>query len=384
MPKGSFLIFCLIFIAIAFSLSATAALVPTIAEYFGVAKNIAVRLTWIYMLPYGIFAFFWGPLSRSVTVKNLLLISIIGFSVSTLLFSVSQSINQAFLFRFMMGCFGSGFVPLAFITIGKAVDSDKKAKHLGTFFALSTVSACLGVFLSGFLPWRAIYLTPVVLCFFIFILILLYLEDFDFRGEKFKISYFETFKDKQALRLFLAVGLGSFLFHGLQQNLGVYLSERFALRQVAISSIFTISTVCAIVIRFLGGFLSSTFGNIKITRIGYISMSVFTAILLFSWQYQLIILTIVFWGAGWALSHTGLSAYLAHLPDKILRDASSLNSSLRLGFGGLGAFFGSLLASSIIGFKILFFIMTIILFFLGFFMNRLLDNSTKTLKGQSH
>lgn len=373
MPKGSFLIFCLIFIAIAFSLSATAALVPTIAEYFGVAKSLAVRLTWIYMLPYGVFAFFWGPLSRSLTVRKLLLIGTIGFSISTFLFALSQTINQALVYRFLMGCAASGFVPLAFITIGKTVDFQDKAKYLGIFFALATLSACIGVFLSGFLPWRAIYLTQVVLYVAILILILLYLEDFDFRGQRFKISYLNTLKDKQALRLFAAIGLGSLLFHGLQQNLGVYLSERFALKQVAISLIFTLSTISAIVIRFLGGFLSSSFGNIKITRIGYILMSVFAGLLLVAQQYQLIILTIILWGSGWALSHTGLSAHLAHLPDKILRDASSVNSSLRLGFGGLGAFLGGLLASSMVGFKVLFLIMMLSLFFLGFFANKMLD-----------
>jgi predicted MFS family arabinose efflux permease len=375
MPKGSFLIFCLIFIAIAFSLQATAALVPTIADYFGVSKTSAVRLTWLYMLPYGIFAFFWGPLSRSLTVKKLLLLATVGFSLSTLLFSLSGSIQQAFIFRFMMGCFGSGFVPLAFITIGKVVNSEEKAKYLGIFFALSTVSACLGVFLSGFLPWRVIYLVPVALYLGIFVLILLYLEEFDFRREKFKINYLETFKDKQALLLFAAIGLGSFLFHSLQQNLGVYLSERFSLKQVTISSIFTISTVCAIIVRFLSGFLSSSFGNIKITRVGFILMGIFTAVLFISGKFQLIILAIVLWGTGWALSHTGLSAHLTHMPDKILREASSFNSTLRLGFGGLGAFFGGLLATSLSGFKVLFLFVAVSLFLLGFSINKMLEEN---------
>ncbi len=373
MPKGSFLIFCLIFIGLAFSLSATAALIPTLANYFAVEKSLAVRLTWLYMLPYSIAAFLWGPLSRVVTVKKLLLIVSLGFCLCTLFFGLSNSITQAFVFRFLMGCFGSGFVPLTFITIGKAVNKENKAKYLGIFFALSTSSACVGVFLSGFVLWRAIYLVPAVISSLIFILILLYLEDFDFRREKFKLSYLETFKDRAALRLFAAIGLGSFLFHGLQQNLGVYLSERFYLSQMAISLIFTLSTLSAIAIRFLGGFLSSTFGNIKITRIGFILMSIFSAILFISPSFKPIILTIILWGVGWALAHVGLSAYLAHMPDKVLRDASSLNSSLRLGFGGLGAFFGSILASSIVGFKVLFFLMVLSLFFLGFWVKSLLD-----------
>ncbi|MBU1112873.1 MAG: MFS transporter [Candidatus Omnitrophica bacterium] len=373
MSKKSFLIFCLIFIAVSFSLSATAALVPTIAEYFGAAKSSAVRLTWIYMLPYGLFAFFWGPLSRSFTVKKLLLFSAVGFSVLNLAFSLSANISQAFIFRFLMGCVASGFVPLAFIVVGKAVVGPKKASNLGSFFAISTISACSGVFLSGFLPWQVIYLIPAVLSGLIFILSLTHLEEFDFRKEKFKLSYLETFKNKQALNLFVAIGLGSFLFHALQQNLGVYLSERFFLKQSAISLAFTVSTLCVILVRLFTGFLSSRLGNLKIVSIGYILMGVFSAVLLASGNYRLVILAVILWGTGWALSHTGLSAHLAHMPDKLLRDASSINSSLRLGLGGLGAFFGGLLSSSVVGFKMLFIIVMVSLFLLGFYSNRLLE-----------
>jgi predicted MFS family arabinose efflux permease len=372
MPKGSFLIYSLLFIAVSFSLAATAAMVPSVADYFDISKQQAVRLTWLYMLPYSVVAFVWGPLSRIVTVRRLLLVATGGFSVVTLLLGLSATIQQAFVFRFIMGCFGSAFIPLAFIVVGKTVSARDKAKHLGVFFSLSSIATCCGVFMSGFMSWRIIYVIPALLSALALVLVLLYFEEFDFRREKFTISYIQTLKDKQALKLFFVIAMGSFLFHGLGQNLGVYLSERFALSQIAISTIFTVLTACAIAFRFFGGIVSSFIGNIKLTRVGFIFMSIFALMLLIAGKYYFIFFAVVFWGGGWALSHIGLSAYLTEMPDKILRDAASLNSSLRMGFGGLGAFCGGLLATSLAGFKVLFIIVFIGIFFLGFYLNRFL------------
>lgn len=65
-----------------------------------------------------------------------------------------------------------------------------------------------------------------------------------------------------------------------------------------------------------------------------------------------------------ALTHVGLASHLTLFPDRILRDASSLNSTLRFSFGGLGAFLGGLLVS-IAGFKALFIVVGLSIFFLG-------------------
>jgi DHA1 family multidrug resistance protein-like MFS transporter len=372
MPKGSYLIFCLIFIAVSFNLAATAALVPSIADYFGVAKSYAVRLTWLYMLPYSVIAFIWGPLSRKVTVKSLMLFSTAGFLCASLFMALSRSIEEAFVFRFLMGSFGSSFIPLSFITVGKAVSSENKARYLGFFFGVSTAASCIGVFLSGFIGWRIIYLIPAIVSLLICFLILLYFEDFDFRKEKFTISYLQTLKNRPALKLFVTIALTSVMFHGLQQNLGVYLSQRLALSQTAISVIFTVSTLSAIAARFLSGFFSATFGNIRIIRWGLVLMGIFALALVISANPIFVFLAVTSWGVGWALAHIGLSAYLAHMPDKVLRDASSINSSLRLGFGGLGALLGGAFSFSVGGFKLLFLFVAAGTFLLGYGLNKLL------------
>ena len=373
MSRVSFFIFCLMFFTVSFGVAAMAALVPSIATYFGVANNYALRLTWLYMLPYGVVALIWAPLTRVVKIKRLFLFTTFGFFLTALLFSLSQTMAQAFVFRFLMGCFGCSFVPLSLITIGKEVTPENKGKYIGTFFGLAYIATSLSVFLSGFLPWRLLYLIPALLGLIVFVLVATHLHDFDFRKSRFKISYIDTLKDKKAVHFFLVIILASFLYHSLQQRLGVYLSQTFNLRQVVISLIFTIATISAIIFEFTGGFFSHRLGNVRIARIGFISMSIFALLLLFINQYQAIFFIIVLWGSGWALTHIGLSAQLTHFPDRILRDASSLNSSLRFSFGGLGAFAGGLIASSALGFKALFVIVAIGVFLLGVYLKALLD-----------
>lgn len=371
MPRISFFIFCLMFFAVSFGVAAMAALIPSIALYFSVPQEYAIRLTWLYMLPYGVIALVWAPLTRVIKIRTLLLFTTFGFFLSALLFSISSSIHQAFTFRFLMGCFGCSFVPLALITIGKAVDAKSKSKYIGTFFALSYVATFISVFLSGFVPWRIIYAIPAFLSLVVFILVITHMHDFDLRRTRFHISYIDTFKDSQALNFFVAIMIGSFLYHSLQQRLGVYLNREFSLQQIIISSIFTVSTLSAIIFEFWGGFLSARFGNIKVARIGFILMSLFVLFLAVSGSYKLMFLAIALWGSGWALTHVGLSAHLAHFPDRILRDASSLNSALRFSFGGLGAFCGGALVN-LVGFKVFFVIVGVGVFLLGFCLKNII------------
>ena len=371
MPRVSFLIFCLIFFAVSFGVAAMSALIPTIALHFGVTKEYALKLTWLYMLPYGLVALIWAPLTRLIKIKKLLLFTSCGFFLSAFLFSSSYTIKEAFVFRFLMGCFGCSFVPLALICIAKTVQPQDKAKYVGLFFGTSYVATFLSVFLSGFIYWRIIYLVPALLSLVIFILISRHLHEFDFRRSKFRISYLDTFRDKQALKFFLVIMLGSFIYHSLQQRLGVYLNEVYSLTQMAISSIFTIAMLTAIIFQFSGGFLSSRFGNIKISKIGFILMGVFSLFLALAGKGGIPFL-IVLWGGGWALTHVGLSAQLTHFPDKTLRDASSLNSAIRFSFGGLGAVAGGALVS-LTSFNTLFIVIALGLLILGFSLNKLLS-----------
>jgi predicted MFS family arabinose efflux permease len=374
MGKKSFLIFGLSFFTVSFGVAAMAALIPSIAEYFVVKQVYAARLVWLYMLPYGLFALVWPPLTRVVTLKKLFLSTAAGFCLSAFFFSAAGSVEQAFLFRFLMGVFGCSFVPLILIAVGKTVPKKKKAKYIGSFFGISYISTCVSVFLSRRWPWQWVYVVPALLSLAVIILAVKFLDQYDFRRAGLKVSYIRTFQEEKVKRFFLAVILGSFLYHGFQQWLGVYLKQTYSLAQVSISSIFTVATVSAAAFEFLGGFFCSRIGNITLARLGFILMGTFLGLFLTAGNYQKLYLFIVLWGAGWAFTHVGLCAHMAQFPDKILRDASGLNSALRFSSGGLGAFIGGAVISRV-GFHTHFFIIALGVVLLGVYLNSLLEKT---------
>ncbi|MBN2482927.1 MAG: MFS transporter [Candidatus Omnitrophica bacterium] len=374
MSKNSFSLFCVSFFTLSFGVAAMAALVPQFALYFAVPPVQAARLIWLYMLPYGVCALLWSPLTRIMAVKKILLFTMAGYSLSTFGFAFSSTLPQAYIFRFLMGCFGCSFVPLILITIGKSVPQNEKSKYIGTLFAISYVSTCVSVFLSGFIPWRGLYLIPAGMSFLMLLIIPIALDEFDFRRESFKVSYVDTFRDRGALNFFIVIILVSFFYHSVQQWLGVYFKIQYGLTQVLISSILTVSTVSATGAEFLGGILAARIGNIHLARIGFMVMALFCGILFFLRLYSALFMVMLFWGGGWALTHVGLSSHLTHFPDKILRDSSSLNSALRFFAGGIGAAAGGISISHL-GFQTHFLIVGAALLVMGFLLPKSLAHS---------
>ena len=374
MDKRSFFILCALLCVLSFSVSATAALIPSIASYFGRDALLVGKLVWIYMLPYGLCALLWGPLTRKFSVKELLLSNLFLFSFAASLVGLAPVLSFAFLGRLLMGVFGSCFVPLSLIIIGKEVRPKSKPKYIGLFFSTSFMASLCGVFLSGVLLWRYIYCIPAGAGILLLVYSLFVLGDFDYRG-KFKVSYLDTFKDKRVLGLFTFIIAGSFFYHSIQQWLGVYLSREYSFSQFFISAVFTLSSLVAIFGENIGGFCASRFGSKNIAFWGFLSMSIFVGLLLSFSSPSALFAIIAFWGFGWAFNHVGLSSLLTSLPDKFLRDASSLNSSLRFFSGGLGAFWGGK-AIAVSSFRTHFVISGLCILLLGvFFKNQ------KILKG---
>lgn len=356
--RDTFIFLCSLAFILAFSVQATAALLPTLASYFGRDPVSTGRLIWIYMLPYGFCALIWSPLSRKFSIKKILLICLAFFSAAAFTVTFALDLKAAFLGRLGMGLFGSAIVPLSLITIGKKFESKDRPKFVGLFFSVAYGSGLLGVFLSGFLPWRLIYGIPSCLA----LAALIFgkkLEDIDYRG-RFKISYLETLCDKSSLKLFSFIFTLSFLYHSVFEWLGVYFFRYHQFSQFAVSLALTISTLAAIFSESLGGFLSSRFGSPNIASLGLLSMAVFLVSSLVVGSGAGLFFLIIFWGMGWAFNHVGLSAFLTGLPDKFLRDASSLNSSLRFISGGIGTYFGGK-AISKWGFSIHFILIAILI-----------------------
>lgn len=340
MKRGIFIILCLEGVVLSFNVAACAALVPSIAKDFALSQFLVGRVIWLYMLPYGIAALFYGPLARTVDAKRIEFVSLFLFSCANLLAAVSRDIHLLFAARFLMGVFGASVIPLAIILIGKHIDKQIRGRFIGFFFSATFFASLVGLFLSGLIHWRFIFLIPALCGFLLTAVIYFYLPSLKEDSRSLKINYFVALKNRKVLSIFTYIFLISLFYHGVQQWLGVYFSQDFAFSQLVISMLITLTSLSGIFGEAFGGILADMIGRIKTLNLGITLMILVIFLLMFKLPVLILAWLMILWGLGWTFNHAGLSTILTDLPEEHLNEAASLNSSVRFISGGVGVAIG--------------------------------------------
>jgi predicted MFS family arabinose efflux permease len=343
MNKHSFAILCVGGAILSFNVAALSAIIPSIARTFGVEPFIAGRAIWLYMLPYGVFALFYGPLSRTFEIKYIKIATFSLFSLANLMAAVSRNIQQLFLARFFMGVFGAAVIPISLVIIAHSAAVSKRGRLLGFFFSVTFLSSLSGLFLSGIISWRLIFLIPAVAGIVLCLCMLFYLPHFKNQRGVFKLDYKAVLSSAYILRLFLYIFSISLLYHSLRQWLGVFFFERYAFSQFLISMLLTAISLSGFFGETCGGILSDRLGRIRIAESGIILMILSILCLLFRSPLWILFLVMIIWGLGWTFNHVSISGLITDLPKEFLPESASLNSSVRFLSGGLGAVIGGLL-----------------------------------------
>lgn len=343
MRKTTFSILCLEGAVLSFNVAASAALIPSIAKDFALSQFVTGKIIWLYMLPYGLAAFFYGPLVRSFDARRVELVCIMLFSLANLLAGLSQDITTLFAARFMMGLFGASVIPLGLVLIAKHIGQNKRGRFLGIFFSITFIASLLGLFLSGFIHWRLIFIIPAVFGLILWIFMFIYLPSFNDGLSRFRFGYLTALKNKPVAGIFLHIFFISLIYHALQQWLGVYFSTQLYFNQFTISMLITLTSLSGIFGELWGGHLSDKLGRQKVASLGIIGMIICAFFFLIKLPVILIGLIMIIWGLGWTFNHVGLSALLTDLPSEFLNEAASLNSGVRFISGGIGASLGGLI-----------------------------------------
>lgn len=318
-------------------MAAAAALIPSIAKDFAVSEFLAGKIVWLYMLPYGLTALLYGPLVRLFDAKAIELWCLSLFSLANLIVGLSRNLTSLFIARFFMGVFGASVIPLALILISRYISAQERGKYVGLFFGITFVASLTGLFLSGILFWRLIFIIPAILGFILCIHIYFYLPSFKKDTGRFKINYLNAFRQKAILRLFIYIFFISLFYHGIQQWLSVYFSKRFGLEQFLISMLITLTSFAGIFGEVLGGRLADKIGRLKTMNLGIYLMILSVFCLKFKAPFIFLAGLMFIWGLGWTFNHAGLSTLLTDLPQEFLNEVASLNSSVRFISGGIGA-----------------------------------------------
>ncbi len=324
-------------------MAATAALIPAIAREFSLSPFIVGKIIWLYMLPYGLAALFYGPLVRIFDAKKIELVCFLLFSLANLASGLCANIKTLFLARFFMGLFGASVVPLVLILIAAYNDKKTRGKLVGIFFSATFLSSLLGLFLSGIINWRLIYLIPALCGFVLLGAMYLFLPSFRPAQLGIKENYLGAFKNKNVISIFTYILFISMFYHGVQQWLGVYFANKFSFGQFVISMLVTLTSLSGILGEVLGGWFSDSLGRVKTVNLGILLMIISVFSLLFKLPVYLLGVIMVVWGLGWTFNHAGLSTMLTDLPKEFLNEAASLNSSVRFLAGGIGVVVGGVL-----------------------------------------
>ena len=343
MKKTTFSILCLEGAILSFNVAAASALIPSIAADFALSQFFVGKIIWLYMLPYGLAAFFYGPLVRIVDARRVELICIFLFSLANLLAGLSPNISILFISRFLMGLFGASVIPLGLILIAKRIEQSKRGTFIGIFFGSTFIASLLGLFLSGFIYWRMIFIIPAILGFSLWVFMFIYLPNFREGFGNFRFGYLRAFKDQQVIRIFIYIFLISLIYHAVQQWLGVYFSTQFLLNQFTISTLITLTSLSGVFGEFWGGSLCDKLSRQKIVTIGIAVMMGCIFALLMKLPVSLLSVIMILWGIGLTFNHVGLATMLTDLPGEFLNEAASLNSGVRFISGGIGACLGGVL-----------------------------------------
>jgi predicted MFS family arabinose efflux permease len=327
---------------LSFNVAAISALVPSVASEFNIDPFAAGKMLWFYLIPYGAAALLYGPLTRSRDPRSLLLFCMCFLSVSNLLGGLAETMNQLFFSRVLSGISGAGIIPVALIMIAKTTPESERGKRVGFFFSSTFVASLAGVFLSGVIGWRWIFLIPAAAGIVSFLTLYVFLPPHLLKKEDFTMQYRQALEDKTVFRLFAYIFLVSLFYHSIQQWLGVYFSLVNHLDQFFISLLLTTVGVSSIIGSAAGGVFSDRLGRTKVIRIGNGILIVVASSLAVKGSLGILFVLMFAWGLGWTFNHVGVSTFLTDLPLTQVFESASLNSSVRFLSAGLGGVLGEI------------------------------------------
>lgn len=119
-------------------------------------------LTGLYTLSLFLFAPAWGHMSDRYGRRAILLIGLVGFSATMLIFAFIESLTAVYAERFLSGMFAAAVTPGALATIGDLAATDEARARRLTFVSLAGISGfLLGPMVGVFIARSAGSLLPI-------------------------------------------------------------------------------------------------------------------------------------------------------------------------------------------------------------------------------
>lgn len=335
---------------ISLNTAAVAAVIPAIAKDLGKNSFEIARIISFYMIPYGITALIYAPLVKRYPVKAIKAASLFIFALASLIGGLSNSAGQLLLSRAFAGIAASATTPIALILIGELAPKETRGRLVGAFFSATFIASFTGVFLSGFISWRYLFILPAALGAVNLVLVLWFFDfksisQYDYSRALFnnrrdpvttgEVSYGKVLKDKRIFSIFAYILILSMVYHGIYNWLGVYFSS-LNFKQLQVSLLLSLVGFSGIFGQPFGGWVTDKKGRVFAATLGLSGLSLVTFLLIKPNSIYYLAFLLLAFGISWTMNHNAVSTVLTDFPDKLRPELASLNSAVRFASGGLG------------------------------------------------
>ena len=358
--RGFWLLFLALFIDL-LGFGIMIPLLPFYAESLGASAFVVSLLMAVYSLAQFLFAPLWGRLSDRYGRRPIIMIGLLGTSVSFILFGFASTLSLLFFSRLLGGILTAATLPTSQAYVADISSEKERAKKFGMLGAAFGLGFMFGPALGGLL---SIYGYSVPAFFAAGLAFLNFVGAWFWLPESFKptatevksyhlIDFKGMWKSITHEHIGVLVIIGALIALGFSQLQGMYAlfaEQRFGLGPASVGLIlFVVGVVSVVVQGAVVGKVVAWIGEIKTIILGTLILGVsYTMIGLSSSTTMLYVFTGVN-AAGFALSGPSLNALIS---ERTHKDEQGTMLGLAQSWGALARVLGPPFAGILFGFSI--------------------------------
>ena len=327
---------CLGCITISFNVAAITAAIPVISLDLKLPAIQVSKVIPFYMIPYGVGALIYAPLTKKISYRAVLAGTLALFSVACFACGMSNDLNSFLIARVAMGVTGASAIPLGLMLIGELFDRNVRGRLVGLFFGCSFFASLAGIVLSGLASWRWLFFVPAISASLNSVSFFILKSKCLKRVNTSSVNYLKALCDVKIRNVFIFIFAISFFYHGVHKWFGVYLDSVYRMDKLTISFFFILGAIGGLAGQLLGGYISDKKGRLISCYIGIIGLALVMIALAGHYSFVVLGILIALVSVFWTIGHNGVSTVLTDFPDKDRPVIASLNSSVRFISGGIG------------------------------------------------
>ncbi|ARE87012.1 MFS transporter [Clostridium formicaceticum] len=340
-----------------------------------------------YMLCFGFFTIFFGPLGDRYGKTRVINIAAFGTAIFSILGAFSFNLTSLIIFRACNGAFGAGIFPVSIAFIGESSQDANRQKMLGKFFGMmflgSASATAIGGAIAYFASWRAVYFIYGVLELVMAFIMLKTLEKKPGVLQQLDLRkvYQEAFSNRELIQVVGTIFLIGFSIFGTFTYSGRFIQNNTGYNILKVGLILTFFGAATV----LGGRKASTLREILDTKfVPYAAILGAISLVSLSFSHSPILLSISLFGFGYAFVsiHSTLVTTAQGLMPKLRGTVMSLVSFNLFVGGAVGTYVNGIVLEKV-GIEWIFVLSAVFMLIILFISTRVVDLSLNRLNKKS-